>query len=191
MIDVEHLATKRVEAAAAAALAAIVTVGCFALSRDAVLSMLAGGSAFVFAFFGLMAAEDIAFHAPARPAKASPLVAELAEDLSKQAQAVVAAAAQAVRPAPAALDRPADDLKRIKGIGPKLEAMLHTMDVRHFDQIAAWSPAEVAWMDANLEGFRGRVSRDDWVGQARVLAGGGDTDFSRRVERGDVPTSQG
>jgi NADH-quinone oxidoreductase subunit E len=46
-------------------------------------------------------------------------------------------------------------------------------------------------MDANLEGFRGRVSRDDWVGQARVLAGGGDTDFSRRVERGDVPTSQG
>jgi predicted flap endonuclease-1-like 5' DNA nuclease len=191
MIDVEHLATKRVEAAAAAALAGVVTVGCFAISQEALLSILAGGSAFVFAFFGLMAAENVVFHAPARPAKASPLVAELADDLTKQAAATAAAAAQAVRPAPAALDRPADDLKRIKGVGPKLEALLHTMDVRHFDQIAAWGPAEVAWMDANIEGFRGRVSRDDWVGQARVLAGGGETEFSQRVERGDVPTSQG
>jgi NADH-quinone oxidoreductase subunit E len=41
-------------------------------------------------------------------------------------------------------------------------------------------------MDENLEDFRGRVSRDDWVGQARHLAVGGDTEFSRRVDEGEV-----
>ncbi|MDU8945873.1 NADH-quinone oxidoreductase subunit NuoE [Ovoidimarina sediminis] len=64
----------------------------------------------------------------------------------------------------------ADDLKRIKGVGPKLEALLNRLGVYHFDQIADWTEAEVAWVDSNLEGFSGRVSRDDWVGQARTLA---------------------
>ncbi|PRY95026.1 NADH-quinone oxidoreductase E subunit [Hasllibacter halocynthiae] len=76
---------------------------------------------------------------------------------------------------PSGLDEPReggpDDLKRIGGIGPKLEAMLHDLGVYHFDQIAAWGPEEVAWMDRNLRGFQGRVTRDDWVGQARALAG--------------------
>ncbi|SER54926.1 Predicted 5' DNA nuclease, flap endonuclease-1-like, helix-3-turn-helix (H3TH) domain [Tranquillimonas rosea] len=80
----------------------------------------------------------------------------------------------------------ADDLKEIKGVGPKLEEMLHGMGLYHFDQIAAWGPAEVAWVDQNLEGFKGRVSRDDWVAQAKVLAGGGETEFSKRVDKGDV-----
>ena len=69
----------------------------------------------------------------------------------------------------AARDTGADDLKRIKGVGPKLEKLLHTMGIYHFDQIADWTPAHVAWMDENLQGFKGRVSRDDWVGQARGL----------------------
>jgi len=86
-------------------------------------------------------------------------------------------------PAPAAVIKPIfltaargsrpDDLKIIKGIGPKLEEMLHSMGVFHFDQIAAWTAAEVAWVDDNLEGFKGRVSRDEWVAQARILAAGG------------------
>jgi len=63
-----------------------------------------------------------------------------------------------------------DDLKIIKGIGPKLEALCHRLGYYHFDQIAAWTAGEVAWVDDNLEGFRGRVTRDDWVAQARVLA---------------------
>ena len=67
-----------------------------------------------------------------------------------------------------------DDLKRIKGIGPKLEKLLNSMGYYHFDQIAAWGPEEVAWVDDNLEGFKGRVSRDDWVEQARTLAAGGE-----------------
>jgi predicted flap endonuclease-1-like 5' DNA nuclease len=56
----------------------------------------------------------------------------------------------------------------------------------HFDQIAAWGPNEVAWVDENLQGFKGRVSRDNWVEQAKVLASGGSTEFSKRVDDGDV-----
>ncbi|WP_394196278.1 NADH-quinone oxidoreductase subunit E [Litoreibacter albidus] len=79
-----------------------------------------------------------------------------------------------------------DDLKMIKGVGPKLEALLHRMGVYHFDQIAGWRKKEVAWADENLEGFKGRVSRDEWVKQAKVLAKGGTTEFSSRVKKGGV-----
>jgi len=69
----------------------------------------------------------------------------------------------------AARDGGPDDLKRIKGVGPKLEALLNRLGVFHFDQIAAWSEDEVAWVDDHIEGFKGRVSRDDWVTQAQNL----------------------
>lgn len=80
----------------------------------------------------------------------------------------------------------ADDLKRIKGVGPKLEEMLNSLGYYHFDQIAAWSAAEVAWMDSHLEGFHGRATRDEWVTQAKLLASGGETEFSQRVDKGEV-----
>lgn len=80
----------------------------------------------------------------------------------------------------------ADDLKQIKGIGPALEKLCNSLGFYHFDQIAGWSADEVAWVDANLKGFKGRVSRDTWVEQAKVLAAGGETEFSKRVEDGDV-----
>ena len=80
----------------------------------------------------------------------------------------------------------ADNLKEIKGVGPKMEKMLHGMGFYHFDQVAAWTAQEVAWVDANLEGFKGRVSRDEWVKQAKILASGGETEFSKRVDGGDV-----
>lgn len=63
----------------------------------------------------------------------------------------------------------ADDLKAIKGIGPKLEALLNSMGVFHLDQIASWTDREIAWVDANLEGFKGRINRDDWVSQAKAI----------------------
>ncbi|MCC5954941.1 MAG: NADH-quinone oxidoreductase subunit E [Natronohydrobacter sp.] len=74
----------------------------------------------------------------------------------------------------------ADDLKKIKGVGPKLESLLNSMGVFHFWQVASWGADEVAWVDENLEGFKGRVSRDDWVAQAKILATGGETEFSKR-----------
>ena len=79
-----------------------------------------------------------------------------------------------------------DDLKQIKGVGKKLEETLHEMGIYHFDQIAEWGPAEQAWMDDNLKGFKGRATRDNWVEQAKTLAAGGTTEFSTKVKEGDV-----
>ncbi len=64
--------------------------------------------------------------------------------------------------------------------------MLNDMGFYHFDQIAAWTADEVAWVNANLQGFKGRVTRDNWVEQAKILAAGGETEFSKRVDKGDV-----
>jgi NADH-quinone oxidoreductase subunit E len=90
---------------------------------------------------------------------------------------------------PKGLDAPwpegKDDLKLIKGIGPKLEALLNDMGYYHFEQIADWTPAEVEWLDANLEDFKGRVSRDGWVEQARQLAEVGETPHAHdKIEDG-------
>ena len=59
---------------------------------------------------------------------------------------------------------------RVGCMRPKLEILCNRLGFYHFDQIAAWTAAEIAWVDDNLEGFKGRVSRDNWVGQARALA---------------------
>jgi NADH-quinone oxidoreductase subunit E len=80
----------------------------------------------------------------------------------------------------------ADDLKLIKGVGPKLEKLLNTLGFYHFDQIAKWSAGELSWVDENLEGFKGRASRDEWVSQADTLAKSEMTEFSSRVKKGDV-----
>jgi NADH-quinone oxidoreductase subunit E len=66
----------------------------------------------------------------------------------------------------------ADDLELIWGVGPRLREMLNDMGVWHFDQIASWTEKEVAWVDQRLEGFKGRIERDDWIGQAKKLASG-------------------
>lgn len=72
----------------------------------------------------------------------------------------------------AARDGQPDDLKLIKGVGPKLEKLCNSLGFWHFDQVAAWTADEVAWVDENLEGFKGRVTRDEWVEQAKSLAAG-------------------
>jgi len=82
-----------------------------------------------------------------------------------------------------------DDLKKLKGVGPKLEATLNELGFFHFDQIADWGQAEVAWVDSRLK-FKGRIERDGWIEQAKLLASGDDTEFSKRVEAGDVASSK-
>lgn len=74
---------------------------------------------------------------------------------------------------PQALDKPSapDDLKAIAGVGPKLETVLNGYGIWTWRQIAEWTDAEIAWMDDAL-GFRGRIRRDDWVGQAAALQDG-------------------
>ncbi len=121
---------------------------------------------------------------------AAPEPAPVAASASASASATpdVETAEDAARPEALSSARAggADDLKMIKGVGPKLEIMLNDLGFYHFDQIAAWSAAEVAWVNDNLAGFKGRVSRDNWVEQASKLATGQETEFSKRVSDGDV-----
>lgn len=71
---------------------------------------------------------------------------------------------------PPALNAPrasvSDDLQRIVGVGPVNEAKLHALGIYHFDQIAAWTPANVAWVESHLH-FPGRIGREEWIVQAR------------------------
>ncbi|WP_432447883.1 NADH-quinone oxidoreductase subunit E [Aliiroseovarius marinus] len=79
----------------------------------------------------------------------------------------------------------ADDLKQLKGVGPKLEGVLNGLGFWHFDQVAKWGADEIAWVDDQLS-FKGRIERDGWVEQAKVLAEGGETEFSSKVKKGKV-----
>jgi len=69
----------------------------------------------------------------------------------------------------ASRDEQKDDLKRISGIGPKLEEILNTNGINSFHQIAEWQDADIQAMDELLPSFKGRVRREDWVEQARRL----------------------
>lgn len=77
-----------------------------------------------------------------------------------------------------------DDLTRIKGIGPKMEKLCNSLGFWHYDQIATWRADEVAWVDDNLEGFKGRVTRDNWVDQAKELANSDTPAFVPRPDNG-------
>lgn len=79
-------------------------------------------------------------------------------------------------------DGDADDLKRVKGIGPANEKKLNAFGVYHFDQIANWSAEQAEWIGKELS-FPGRIEREEWIEQAKVLASGGDTEFSKRSDK--------
>ena len=121
--------------------------------------------------------------APA-PAPAPEPVAAPAAPLA--AAAMPSASAEAK---PAGLSAPhggkADDLKVIEGVGPALEKLLNELGIFHLDQIAGWGAPEVAWMDGNLKGFKGRVTRDKWVAQAKLIGEVGLEEFLRRAKTND------
>lgn len=75
-----------------------------------------------------------------------------------------------------------DNLQRIRGVGQKNEELLNSLGIYHFGQIAAWTPAEARWVAAHLA-FPERIERDDWVGQAIILATGGDTGYVKPADR--------
>jgi len=107
--------------------------------------------------------------------KAKPRGVEVA-----QGDALVEAMTRALRALPdgAAIERPGgldaegksgrDDLSRIKGIGGRMQDRLNALGVYRFEQIASWSEAEAAWIEAALK-FPGRIGREDWIGQAKRL----------------------
>ena len=113
---------------------------------------------------------------------AAPVVTEAAPTAPS---APAAPSASTVQPEdfikPKGIEKPAapDDLKLISGIGPKLEGLLNKLGVWTFAQIAAWSPNEIAWVDDYLQ-FKGRIERDNWIGQADALAAGGVAEYLER-----------
>jgi len=109
------------------------------------------------------------------PPPVAGLMAGLGEIVAVAAQDIVeeheAAVPPAEAPAPLAA-KGEDDLTRIKGVGPKLVALLGSLGVSSFAQIAAWDDAEIERIDAQLGAFAGRIRRDNWIEQARLLAVG-------------------
>ena len=139
--------------------------------------------------------------APASPPKLTPVSTPVT--VAAPATSAPAAAVKATTPAPSGLDgdhpgqRPPgiskagvtpDSLQRISGIGHVNEEKLNELGIWTFKQIAAWTHANAEWVGSYMA-FPGRIEREDWIGQATQLAQGRETDFSRRVEHGDVPTS--
>jgi predicted flap endonuclease-1-like 5' DNA nuclease len=84
---------------------------------------------------------------------------------------------------PTFLDRPRgvpDDLKLIKGVGEKLNTLLTSIGIFHFRQIANWTEDEIAQVDAKMENFKGRIIRDEWLPQAKLLAAGKHQEFEAK-----------
>lgn len=136
-----------------------------------------------------------------KPAQPEPVSAPVEEMDDAAAEAAIAALpadasnedkANAVGVRPAGLDAPMggtkDNLQRIKGIGKVNEGKLNGLGIYHFSQIKGWSPSEARWVGTFLS-FSGRIEREDWIGQADVLSSGGETDFAKRVDKGQVSSS--
>ena len=101
---------------------------------------------------------------------------------AKPAEAAPAAAKPADAPPPGDEAKPefltqprdgkGDDLGLIWGVGDVLHKKLNDMGIWHFEQIAKWTPANIAWFEAAMQGFKGRVARDKWIEQCQKLATG-------------------
>ena len=65
-------------------------------------------------------------------------------------------------------------------IGPKLEDLCNSLGVTRFDQIATWRVTDIKEVDAHLGNFTGRITRDEWVAQAKLLAAGKVTEHAKR-----------
>jgi predicted flap endonuclease-1-like 5' DNA nuclease len=132
------------------------------------------------------AAKTTKAKAKSSPGKSSASKADAVKEKSP-AKPKVAAKAKSARQKPSVATTP-DDLKQIKGVGPQLEAKLNAIGITSFAQIAKWTKKDQANFNEQLS-FSGRIERDDWVAQAKVLAKGGSTEFSKRVAKGEVASS--
>ncbi len=89
---------------------------------------------------------------------------------------------------PASVEAPTageiDDLKEVSGIGLKIEEILNSLGIYYFEQISKWSSENIDWIE-NYLSVKRRVKKEDWVGQSKLLAAGGHTEFSKKVKSGD------
>lgn len=127
-----------------------------------------------------VAADDL----PAEPEETMEAEPETASEPEHEPEAPSAATTSPFLDAP---DGDPDRLTLIKGVGPKLSDMLHDLGVYHFSQIAGWDDAQIAEVDARLGSFRGRIERDRWVDQARLLAARNIAAFEREFGKMNGP----
>jgi NADH-quinone oxidoreductase subunit E len=166
-------------AAGLVAFGALVVVGKFdltpAVAIGGVVALLVG------LILGMPWGASAARRSSALPA-ATPAAAPAAAPFVSAAPVAAVAASEG----PARLSGPrggtADNLKEIEGVGPAMEKLVNEMGFFHFDQIAGWSESDVAWVDANLKGFKGRVTRDKWVAQAKIIVTDGLAAFRERAK---------
>lgn len=78
-----------------------------------------------------------------------------------------------------------DDLKRIQAIDAKLETALRRIGVTSYQQVGDWTGDDVVRVSRALE-LGGRIEQESWIEQAKILASGGETKFSRQLARGEV-----
>lgn len=118
------------------------------------------------------AVEPAAPAKPLEPAKPDIVAAEPAFRKPEPAPAASPPppAAEPAPPPAVSTDGTADNLQLLKGVGPKLVALLQSLGITRFDQIAAWTEADIAAIDPQLGNFAGRIVRDNWVDQAAYLA---------------------
>lgn len=137
---------------------------------------------------------------PAEPKPAAPVAEAVAQPVAfistpasapePKADAPAAKAApkpKAAKPAgPERLKAPrkgkADDLKEIEGIGPAMEKLVNSLGFYHFEQIATWTEADIAIVDAEMKTFKGRITRDKWVAQAKIIVTEGLEAFRERAK---------
>lgn len=124
--------------------------------------------------------------APTLVAEAEPTPAQDSAPLARDMSHLRSVRSQALRGQEAS--RPsgvADDLKRIRGIGVLIEKKLISLGVTSYEQVANWTGADIERVSQILD-FKGRIERENWIEQARILATGGQTEFSRRSDRSDA-----
>lgn len=81
---------------------------------------------------------------------------------------------------PAGHEAPGDVLTTLKGLGPKAASRLAELGVTHYEQIASWDEKQVEAIDAQMGAFKGRILRDRWVEQAKLLAAGDTEGFETK-----------
>ena len=97
---------------------------------------------------------------------------------AEKAKAQPAPKAKAAKPAP--VSSIPENLELIKGLGPKVNTLLKGLGVTSFAQVASWTAADVSEIDAQLGAFAGRITRDNWIDQAQLLAAGDVTGFEQK-----------
>lgn len=119
--------------------------------------------------------------AEAKPAPKKAPAKKAAEPASPEGAAAKSVEESAPETLSEARGGKADDLKMLKGVGPKLEETLNELGFFHFDQIAKWTETEIAWVDSRLK-FKGRIERDGWIEQSKQLAAGEETEFAKKAK---------